>query len=341
MEWPAARLRSRHAIRRFWQEHHLGAHDLIMPVLITASPHLAGPISNISEMVRYGLASIEAHVTALLQAGINAVMLFGVVDKKIATAKQASKPDWGLASDPDGVVQKTIRQIKKTTPNMVVMADCCLCDYLDSSNCAIAMGPDEMPDKASPSMSTIDHAATLEALQSIAITYAASGCDMVCPSGMMDGAAQAVRQALDSAGFGHVSIVDYAVKYASALYHPFRVATCVTQTPSISRNQHQIAPSQRQEAINGAVASITQGSDGVIVKPASGYHDVLAAVSSHVSRPVYAFQVSGEYMLIKLGVANGLFSEQDMVMESLVGLKRAGASKIITYYAYQAAQWLG
>jgi porphobilinogen synthase len=252
--------------------------------------------------------------------GIPAVILFGVPDKKDARGSEGY--------DPDGLVPQAIRRIKSAVPDLLVWADVCLCEYTDHGHCGLLSENGD-----------VDNDATLSLLAEAALVYAQAGADAVAPSDMMDGRVGAIREVLDDNGLPNVPIVSYAAKYASAFYGPFRDAA--NSTPSFGdRRGYQMDPANGDEALEEVALDLEEGADIVMVKPAGPYLDILWRVKEAFNVPTAAYQVSGEYALIKAAASAGWVDEKRVAMESLLGIKRAGADIILTYYAKQAAAWL-
>ena len=253
-------------------------------------------------------------------AGIKAIILFGIPEKKDPRASGACAED--------GVIQVAARRLKDRYPDLAVIADLCLCEYTDHGHCGVVR-----PGGA------IDNDATLELLAKAAVSQAQAGCDVVAPSGMMDGQVAAIRKALDAHGHMITPILSYAVKYASAFYGPFRDAA--ESPPKFGdRSTHQMDPANLREALREAALDVSEGADMLMVKPALPYLDVLAAVRANSPVPVAAYSVSGEFAMLKAAGANGWLDEKRAALESLLSIKRAGADFILTYYALEAARWL-
>ncbi len=277
---------------------------------------------------------VAAETEEIARLGIPAVVLFGIPERKDSVGTE----DY----NPDGVVQRAIRAIKATVPELLVIGDVCMCEYSDHGHCGIVNGwPDENPvyyDGRWPQGYVLNDE-TLPYLGKIAVTYADAGADIVAPSGMMDGMVGIVRKALDDVGYQRVAILSYAVKYASAFYGPFRDAA---QSPPRfgNRKQYQEDPANAREALREIALDIAEGADMLMVKPAMAYMDVIRLVRQHTNLPLAAYSVSGEYSMIKAAAANGWIDEKAVAMEVLTGIKRAGADMILTYWAKDVARWL-
>jgi porphobilinogen synthase len=262
-------------------------------------------------------AVLEAREAAEL--GIPSIMLFGIPAVKDAVGSENFSDE--------GIVQQAIRAIKNALSELIVIADVCMCEYTDHGHCGIVEGDEIVND------------ATLEILQKAAVSYARAGADVVAPSGMMDGMVGAIRAALDAEGFVNVSILSYAIKYASAFYGPFREAA--EGAPKFGdRKTHQMDPANVREALRELALDLEEGADMVMVKPALPYLDVIRCVRDACQLPVAAYNVSGEYAMIKAAAANGWLDERAVVLELLTGIKRAGADLILTYHAKDTARWL-
>lgn len=328
------RLRATAALRGMLRETELNARDLIYPLFVR---HGQGR-TEIRSMPGIGQLSVDEAVReadAAARLGIPAVILFGI---------PAEKDPIGLENfAPDGIVQQAIRAIKREIPEMVVVTDVCLCEYTDHGHCGILNagpnGPESRPNRSLPEGYVLNDE-TLEVLARVAVSHAESGADIVAPSGMMDGMVAAIRTALDSSGFVNVPILSYAVKYASSFYGPFREAA--EGAPKFGdRKSHQMDPANANEALREAALDVDEGADMLMVKPALAYLDVIRRVKDEFHElPLAAYNVSGEYAMIKAAAANGWIDEAKATLETLTAIKRAGADLIITYHALDAAQWL-
>lgn len=315
------RLRGR-IIQPLLREQVLQKTDLVAPLFIDETASSRREISSMPGQFRYPPQEAESVARELWDDGIRAIMLFGVPKKKDAQASGAY--------DPEGVVQRAVRSIKKSIPGMVVITDVCACEYTDHGHCGIVgdtrSGIDLLND---PSLDIMDR---------IAISHADSGADIVAPSCMLDGVVQSLRHALDREGFKDVLIMSYSTKFASALYGPFREAAD-SGFQFGDRTTYQINPGNSREAVMESMLDLDEGADILMVKPAGFYLDILAEVRA-LGIPVAAFQVSGEYAMIKAAAARGWIKEKDVVIESLTCIKRAGADLILTYFARDVAGWL-
>ena len=323
------RLRQTAALRGMLRETELNARDFIYPLFVR---HGSGR-TEIRSMPGVYQLSVDEAVRAAHSAaelGVPAVILFGI---------PAQKDPIGLENfAPDGIVQQAARAIKQHLPEMIVVTDVCLCEYTDHGHCGLLITGEHHHQHLPEGYVLNDE--TLEILANVAVSHAESGADMVAPSGMMDGMVAAIRSGLDGAGFEHTPILSYAVKYASSFYGPFREAA--EGAPKFGdRKSHQMDPANIREALREAALDIEEGADILMVKPALAYLDVIRAVKeAHPELPLAAYNVSGEYAMIKAAAANGWLDEAKVTLETLTAIKRAGADLIITYHALDAAHWL-
>jgi porphobilinogen synthase len=312
-------MRRTEALRRMVRETRLSVDDFIYPLFVVPGTGVEKPIGSLPGQFNY---SVDKAVEAAARAhdlGIPGVILFGVPEHKDAVGSEAWKEN--------GVVQKAIRAIKKQTPDLIVMADACFCEYTDHGHCGIL------------SHGELDNDASLENLARAVVSYAKAGVDVVAPSGMLDGFVAACRESLDEDGFDQVAILAYSAKYASAYYGPFREA--VDSAPqSGDRRGHQMDPANVAEALREVAMDVAEGADMVMVKPALAYLDVIRAVSDEINMPICAYNVSGEYAMIEAAAANGWIDRDRIILETLTGIRRAGADTIITYHAPHAAKLL-
>ena len=313
------RLRRSEAIRQMVRETELSPSDFIYPLFVTEGRGVRRPVTSMPGI--YNL-SIENAVEEARQAhslGVPAVILFGIPDRKDAKGSGA------YASD--GVVQRAISELKQSIPTLQVIADVCLCEYTDHGHCGVLSGQDVQND------------ATLPLLAQMAVTCAKAGADIIAPSDMMDGRVGIIRKALDEARFDSVPILSYAAKYASGFYGPFREAA--QSSPKVGdRRGYQMDPANAREAIKEVLTDIEEGADMVMVKPALSYLDVIWRVKQQVNVPVAAYNVSGEYSLVKAAAQNGWIDYSRIMLEILTSIKRAGADLILTYHALDAARLL-
>lgn len=313
------RLRQSAGMRALVRETVLRKEDLIYPIFVVEGDNVKNEVPSMPGVYQVSLDHLTEEMTKLEERGILSVIIFGVPDKKDDQGSEAYNDE--------GIVQRAIRQIKKDHPSLTVIADTCLCQYTDHGHCGIIEDGEIVNDPS------------LTLLTKTAVSQAKAGADIIAPSNMMDGFTAAIRQGLDEAGFTHVPIMSYAVKYASAFYGPFRDAA--HSAPSFGdRKTYQMDPGNRLEALREANADVEEGADFLIVKPALSYLDVMREVKNETNLPVVAYNVSGEYSMIKAAVQNGWLDEKEVVMEKLLSMKRAGADLIITYFALDVAIWL-
>lgn len=324
------RLRHTPAIRAMVRETELSPHDFIYPLFVTHGQHIRQPISSMPGVFQLSVDQLAQEAEALATLDVPAVVLFGL---------PAIKDPVGVENyADDGIVQQAIRTLKEANPDLVVVTDVCLCEYTDHGHCGILNDPSHHHAHLAEGYVLNDE--TLDVLGRVAVSHAAAGADIVAPSGMMDGMVAAIRTALDGQDFTHISIMSYAVKYASGFYGPFRDAA--DGAPKFGdRKTHQMDPANAREALREAAIDVQEGADFLMVKPALAYLDVIHRLHTTFPEfPLVAYNVSGEYSMIKAAAANGWLDEETVVLEKLIGIKRAGADLIITYHAKDAAQWL-
>ena len=310
------RLRQNDSIRRLCRETRLSPDSLIYPIFVDETLKGKRPIPALDSQFHYGLDAVCEAVEACLQAGVGRCILFGLPARKDAVGSSA----W----DERGVVQEAIRTIKAKYPDFYVITDVCMCEYTDHGHCGILCGHE------------VDNDKTLEVLARTALSHAQAGADMVAPSDMMDGRIAAIRAALDEHGLQNVPIMSYSAKYASAFYGPFREAA--GSAPSFGdRKGYQMDPHNRKEALKECALDVEEGADILMVKPALSYLDVIRECSDAFELPMCAYQVSGEYAMIKAAAAAGLVDEYRIMCESALSIFRAGANMLITYYAKELA----
>jgi porphobilinogen synthase len=306
-------------LRRMVRETALGPDDFIYPLFVMPGKGQAEEIPSMPGQFRFTVDRLPAEVEEVARLGIPAVILFGIPEAKDEVASGAYAPD--------GIVQQAVRAIKRAVPEMVVVADVCLCEYMSHGHCGVVRD------------GVVDNDATLDLLARTAVSLAEAGADMVAPSDMMDGRVAAIRRALDAQGFPLVPILSYAAKYASAFYGPFRDAAC--SAPAFGdRRSHQMDPANRREAMREIALDLEEGADAVMVKPALAYLDVLREARRRFDVPLAAYNVSGEYAMVKAAAARGWLDERAIVLEILTAIKRAGADWILTYHAKDACRWL-
>lgn len=313
------RLRRSESMRSLVRETELRPSDLIYPVFVVAGSGVREPIHAMPGQHRRSVDLLVQELAPLVDKGLRAVMLFGVVDAKDERGSSAT--------DPEGPVAQACAALGREFPDLVIMTDVCLCGYTSHGHCGIVTD------------GVIDNDETLEILADMAVTHARAGAHVVAPSDMMDGRVGAIRAALDQAGFTQTAIMAYSAKYASAYYGPFREAA--GSAPAFGdRRTYQMDPANRREAIREAALDVEEGADIVMVKPALAYLDVVAAVKEQGTAPVAVYNVSGEYAMIKAAAAQGWIDERAVVLETLTGMKRAGADLILTYHAPDLLDWL-
>ncbi|WP_456426866.1 porphobilinogen synthase [Rhodocaloribacter sp.] len=327
------RLRQSATLRRMMRETRFTVDDLVYPLFITHGAGIADPIPSMPGISRFSVdrAVREAEHAAAL--GIPAVLLFGI---------PAAKDPVGMENFAgDGIVQQAVRALKDRLPDLTVITDVCLCEYTDHGHCGLLNEPDGngLPEPHLPEGFILNDE-TLEVLGRVAVSHAEAGADVVAPSGMMDGMVSAIRAALDAEGFTHTPILSYSVKYASAFYGPFRDAADGAPK-SGDRKSHQMDPGNAREALREAALDVAEGADFLMVKPALAYLDVIRRLrEAFPELPLAAYNVSGEYAMVKAAAERGWLDERRVVEEILTSIKRAGADLIITYHALDAARWL-
>lgn len=313
------RLRRTEKLRALVRETQLDIGDLVYPLFVIDGSQTKQEITAMPGVYRYSTDLLAKEAEDIAGLGILAVILFGIPENKDEIGSSAYHPE--------GVVQQAIRAIKKATPELLVITDVCLCEYTSHGHCGIIVNGE------------VDNDQTLELLAKIALSHAEAGADMVAPSAMMDGMVKAIRQALDDNGFNNTAILAYAAKYASAFYGPFRDAA--GSTPQFGdRRSYQMDPANCREALREIEQDIAEGADMIMVKPALSYLDVLRKVRDTFNCPLVAYNVSGEYAMVKAAVQQGWLDEKRIVLEILTSIKRAGTDIIISYHAKDVARWL-
>jgi len=313
------RLRSSEAIRRMVRETILSPDDFIYPLFVTFGKGVKKPIPSMPGCYQESVDEVVKTAREIYSLGIPGVILFGIPEHKDETGSSA----W----DPDGVVQAAVKAVKDTVPELLVITDVCMCEYTSHGHCGIVKDGEILNDP------------TLELLQKEALSHARAGADMVAPSDMMDGRVLAIRQVLDREGFTNIPVMSYAAKYSSAFYGPFRDAA-ESEPRFGDRRSYQMDPSNRREALKEVALDIEEGADIVMVKPALSYLDVISDVKENFDLPVAAYNVSGEYSLVKAAARLGWIDHDRVMMEVLTSIKRAGADIILTYFAPEAATLL-
>jgi len=318
-EYRARRLRRNANLRRMVRETHLRVDDLIYPMFSAFGTDIKKEIPSMPGIFQQSINHIVAEAKEVHELGIPAVILFGIPEHKDPVGQDAYSET--------GIIQETIRAIKAEVPELTVITDVCMCEYTDHGHCGVIKDGD------------VDNDSTLQLLAAEALSHARAGADIVAPSDMMDGRVAAIREILDANDFSHIPVMSYAVKYASAYYGPFRDAA--ESTPQFGdRRTYQMDPANRLEAFREAALDVQECADFLMVKPALAYLDMLRDLKERFDLPLVAYNVSGEYSMIKAAAANGWVDEDRIILETLLGMKRAGADLIITYHAKEAARLL-
>jgi len=314
------RLRSSNTMRSMIRETHLSPLDFILPLFVSYGKGIKNPISSMPGHFQFSVDNLAVEAKEIKDLGIPAVILFGIPETKDETGSSAM--------DPAGPVQEAVKAIKDAAPELLVITDVCMCEYTSHGHCGVIKDGD------------VDNDATLALLSAEALSHAEAGADIIAPSDMMDGRVGAIRKTLDESGFGQIPIMSYAVKYSSAFYGPFRDAA--ESPPQFGdRKTYQMDPANAEEAIREAGLDIDEGADIIMVKPALPYLDIIRRVKDTYGYPMAAYNVSGEYSMIKAASERGWLDGEAAMMESLVSIKRAGAEMILTYFAKEASKSLG
>jgi len=312
------RLRYNESLRTLIRETQLSISDLIQPLFVRPGRGIREPIPSMPGNYRFSVDELIKEIKEIKDRGILAIILFGIPEKKDRLGTDAYAKD--------GIIQRAVREIKEKVPDIIVITDVCLCEYTDHGHCGIIKDGE------------VDNDATLPLLGEIAVSQVQAGADIVAPSGMMDGGVMAIRKALDAAGFIHIPIMAYSAKYASAFYGPFRDAA--ESAPMFGdRRGYQMDPANAEEAVREVELDLAEGADIVMVKPALPYLDVIYRVKKAINRPLAAYNVSGEFSMIKAAIERGWLDEK-VILEVLTAIKRAGADLILTYFAKEVAAWL-
>lgn len=306
-------------MRSFVRENEVSIKDLIYPLFVIEGDNIKNPVDSMPGIYQYSIDRIDEELENVDKLFIPAILLFGI---------PAKKDEMGTgAYDPDGITQRAIRHIKKNYPNLIVIADVCLCEYTSHGHCGVVCEHKILNDE------------TLPLLSEMALTLAQAGADIIAPSDMMDGRVNAIREKLDMNGFIDIPILSYSAKYASGYYGPFRDAA--GSAPHFGdRKTYQMDPANAREAMREIFDDIDEGADMIIVKPALAYLDILKTARENILLPIVSYNVSGEYSMVKAAAMNGWIDEKRIVMENLTAMKRAGADRIITYHAIDVAKWL-
>ncbi len=313
------RLRRTESLRALIRENRVEIGDLVYPLFIIEGGGMKQEIASMPGIFRFSVDQLPQEVEEVAKLGIPAVLLFGIPEHKDEVGSAAYHPE--------GVIQQAIRAIKKSVPELLVVTDVCLCEYTSHGHCGVVVD------------GYVDNDQTLLLLAKTAVSHAEAGADIVAPSDMMDGRVKAIREALDEKKFQHIPILSYAAKYASAFYGPFREAA--EATPQFGdRRSYQMDPPNLREALREVEQDIAEGADIIMVKPALAYLDVIRRVRDTFNYPVAAYNVSGEYAMVKAAARQGWLDEKQVVLEILTAIKRAGADIIITYHAKEVSRWL-
>ncbi|WP_315111800.1 porphobilinogen synthase [Clostridium intestinale] len=313
------RLRVNEATRALVRENSLSSDDFIYPIFVVEGEHIKNEISSLPGNYHYSIDRLEEVVKEIKEAKVRGLMLFGIPEHKDACGSDAYSAE--------GIVQKAIRKIKELDKDILVITDVCMCEYTDHGHCGIIHGTD------------VDNDETIEYIGKIALSHVEAGADMVAPSDMMDGRIGKIREVLDKNNFKHIPIMAYSAKYCSAFYGPFREAA--NSAPQFGdRKTYQMDPANLREAIREMEQDIEEGADIIMVKPALSYLDVIRKARDNFDYPIAAYNVSGEYAMVKAGAKMGWIDEKRIALEMLLSMKRAGADIIITYYSLEAAKWL-
>ena len=318
------RMRRNETLRRMARETRLSVDNLIAPLFVRPGAGVRNPIASMPGQCQFSPDTLAEEARALADLGVPAVILFGIPDHKDAEGSGAY--------DPDGIIPRAVAAVKEARPDLCVITDVCLCEYTDHGHCGVVRpNRDGVPD--------VDNDATVALLAREALAHARAGADMVAPSDMMDGRIGAIRDALDAHGFEDLPVMAYSAKFASAFYGPFRDAA--ESPPQFGdRRSYQMDPANAREALREIALDIDEGADIVMVKPALPYLDILRAAADTFDIPLAAYNVSGEYAMVKAAAANGWIEEKRAALEMLTGIRRAGAQMILTYWAKDAAGWL-
>ncbi|MEX2464823.1 MAG: porphobilinogen synthase [Gaiellaceae bacterium] len=313
------RFRRTAALRSLVRETRLDLGDFVYPLFVCPGEGIERPLEGLPGIAQRSLDCLCDEAETAHGLGVGAVLLFGIPEEKDEAASGAYEED--------GIVQRALRALRERVPGLVLLTDVCLCEYMSHGHCGVVAGDEVLND------------VTLELLAKTAVSHAEAGADAVAPSDMMDGRVSAIRGALDGEGYEHLPIVSYAAKYASAFYGPFREAA--ESAPSFGdRKSYQLDPPNVREALRECELDLAEGADAIMVKPALPYLDVIAAVRARFDAPVFAYNVSGEYAMVKAAAARGWLDERQAALESLTAIKRAGADVIVSYWARELAEWL-
>ncbi|MDE6625505.1 MAG: porphobilinogen synthase [Lachnospiraceae bacterium] len=313
------RLRVNEAVRSLVRENTLDINDLVYPVFVIEGENIKNPVESMPGIYQWSIDRFDQELSRILEAGIRAILIFGIPEHKDEKGSEAYNDQ--------GITQRAIRHIKEKAPELLVIADVCLCEYTSHGHCGLVRGTEILNDE------------TLVLLGKMSVSLVESGADVIAPSDMMDGRVEYIRKVLDENGFYNTMIMAYSAKFASGYYSPFRDAA--HSAPSFGdRRTYQMDPANGREAVRECENDIDEGADIIMVKPALAYLDVVKEVCQHTGCPVAVYNVSGEYSMVKAAAKNGWIDEKRIVMENLIAMKRAGARIIITYHALDVAAWL-
>jgi porphobilinogen synthase len=313
------RFRRTSALRSLVSESRLDLRDFVYPLFVCPGEGIVRPVDGLRGVAQRSIDTLCDEAEEAHRLGIGAVLLFGIPDEKDEAASGAY--------DDDGIVQRALHALRRQVPDLVLVTDVCLCEYTSHGHCGVVEGDEILND------------VTLELLAKTALSHAEAGADVVAPSDMMDGRVGAIRGALDAEGYENVPILAYAAKYASAFYGPFREAA--ESAPAFGdRRSYQMDPPNAREALRECELDLAEGADALIIKPALPYLDVVAAARARFDAPIFAYNVSGEYAMVKAAAARGWVDERQAALESLTAIKRAGADAIISYWSRELADWL-
>lgn len=313
------RLRVSEHMRSLVRETHVDKSDLVYPVFVIEGENIKNPVDSMPGIFQYSIDRFDEELDRIIASGIHAILIFGIPEHKDETGTEAYNDE--------GVTQCAIRHIKEKAPDMLVIADVCLCEYTSHGHCGLVCHGEILNDE------------TLPLLSKMAVSMAKAGADIIAPSDMMDGRVAAIRQELDDNGFKNTMIMAYSAKFASGFYAPFRDAA--HSAPGFGdRKSYQMDPANRREAVRECLEDIAEGADVIMVKPALAYLDIIREAADRTGYPLAAYNVSGEYSMVKAAAANGWIDEKRIVMETLLAIKRAGAKIIITYHALDMARWI-
>lgn len=325
------RLRLNANMRRMVSETQLSPADFIYPLFIRFGENVRNPISSMPGQYQISVDQLASEAKDIASLGIPSVVLFGIPEVKDACGTDNYNPD--------GIVPRAIREIKNAVPELVVVSDMCFCEYTDHGHCGIINTPGDEHYRTDLPEGYLLNDPTLEILAQASVVHAEAGADIIAPSGMIDGMVGAIRQGLDQNGFNHVTVMSYAAKYSSGFYGPFRDAA--ESPPSFGdRSQYQMDPANRREALKEVQLDVEEGADMLMVKPAMPYLDIISDLRRNYDLPIAAYQVSGEFAMMHAAAQNGWLDLERVALESLMGIKRAGADLILTYFAKDAIHWL-